>query len=131
VKIYELTKQDVVNVNKLNEIEDAVNAESEKLRNELYMNENKHELDLSSFRYGKLVYLYKIWNGWQEIIWLGFVPIIFALLLKNKGIQGTFCLVAGLIFSIGIIICGLRGRIIRNKIKTNFEKLGLDLNDLE
>jgi hypothetical protein len=131
VKIYELTKQDVVNVNKLNEIEDAVNAESEKLRNELYKNENEHELNLSSFRYAKLVYLYKNWNGWQEIIWLGFVPIIFALLLKDKSIQGTFCLVVGLIFSIGIIICGLRGKIIRNKIKTNFEKLGLDLNDLE
>jgi hypothetical protein len=131
VKIYELTKQDVENINKLNTIEDIINTESEKLRKELYKNRDKDELNLSSFRYGRLIYLYKSWSGWQEIIWLGFVPIIFAILLKDKSIQGEFCLVIGLIFSIGIIISGLRGRAIRNKIKTNFEKLGLDLDNLK
>lgn len=130
MNIYKLTKQDLKNINKLNDIEDKINEESERLRIELYKNENEKEITFSSDRYKALYLYYKRWNDWKEIIGMGFVPIIFASLMKNSSLNSFVCLLVGFIFSIIIIAFGLRGRYIRNQIRSNFKELGLDIDKL-
>ena len=128
--IYKLTKQDLENINKLNEIEDKINDESEKLRSELYKNENEKEIAFSSDRYKALYLYYNRWNDWKEIIGMGFLPIIFASLVKNSTLNSSVCLLVGFISSIILIAFGLKGRCIRNQIRNNFKELGLDIDKL-
>jgi len=132
MKLYELTKQDLKNVNKLDQIEEIINTESKKLRNELYEDENKHELNLSSFRYGKLIYLYKNWrDAWKQFVYLSIIPLLLIRVFYDKSFNGVVSSICMLLTGIGMIILGLRGRTIKNRIKENFKKLGLDLDELE
>ena len=132
MNLYKLTKQDLENLNKLNNIEDVINIESERLRAELYENENEEEISLSSFRYGKLVFLYNNWkNAWKEALYLSVVPFLASVTMCEKSVRGIVSFIFMFLIGIGMVISGLRGRHIMNKIKSNFDELELDLDNLD